>query len=446
MILIIIAMIIAVTLIILTINNKEKSGNQNHVVPNNTNHIEMNNIADENITSEEKIVFNKKIHRVDSTNEYYTVDKSIRNYLLYSKVGNQRAIKGISNNNIFNQSDTAGSLKIKDMYAVDNENGTTYFMELKLSNSTYYILLLSDFKNDTFAIYNLSYDQYRNIINEGGEANYTQYIEVPKNEFNKIQHVNLSKSEIAEKYLDSYIQNARYDTEEAYNSLNEEYKKKRFGSYQNYVAYLSEENKARQLASLDHNSIREQEEFSSEEEYVDYINSLSQASIQRYDTYSKDGKEYYIVLDSYHNFYIFETTSVMNYKLYLDSYTIGLEYFENQYDEKGKTRDEKIQINIEKIFEALNNKDYEYVYHKIDEKVRTETFKNYETFANYMQRGLFNNNSIELEDYTEEDEVGTYKIKITDKEGKSMIEMPMTISMELDDEIGYIIVKILFEE
>ena len=50
------------------------------------------------------------------------------------------------------------------------------------------------------------------------------------------------------------------------------------------------------MESLDPNSIRKQEEFSTDEQYKEYLDGLEQKGLERYDTYSENGKEYFICL------------------------------------------------------------------------------------------------------------------------------------------------------
>jgi len=459
--LIILVILILITMMTILLLNTDKIRQKDGTIHNGTK----NNIVfddDNQPDAPEERETAENITRLNHSNTFFSIEKCIHRYFVYLRAGNSKAVaeiieesyknaKGINEKNALNvlRGDIPydGKYVVKEIYVREDNYKPIYFivgtLEKNSVKTPYYLMMKQDKENIAFSLKPITEQEYNRYIRGTEEEAFIEEIEL--GEYNKIINITLTKEELAGKYLDSYVQNARYDSQEAYNSLDEEYRRARFGSYQNYVAYLTEPNKAKQLASLDHNSIKEQSEFSSDEEYAEYINSLSQATFKKYDTYSEEGKEYYIVLDDYDNFYVFEIESVMNYKLYLDSYTVDIDYFMKQYLED-TTVEEKTQINIEKIFEALNNKDYHYVYDKIDEEVRTETFRNYETFADYMQRGLFNSNQVEYDDNREEGNRCTYQIIVTDKEGKNTTKIPMTISIELDESQNtYKIMKILFE-
>ena len=432
-------------MLVISIKNQEDGKNKKgvedkvNVVKNtNINNVNDNNTAqDENDTAQEELYANKKIHRVDSENEYYTVEKSLRNYLLYSKVGNEKAINSISNGEtIFDRNVASGKMTIENMYAIDNDEGTTYFIDIQLSGNSYYIVFINDFTNGTFRISNLENQEYNNIIN-GGSSLYEEHISVSKNEYNSVQHVNLNNSEIVEKYFKSYIQNAIYNSEKAYMSLDEDYRNARFGSYQNFREYLEEPVKERQLESFDQNSIKDLEDFENEEEYREYMANLNKKTLKNYEHVIDGGKEYYICIDAYDNIYIFEIDGVMNYKLYLDTYTIELEYFTKRDYNEETINEDKAKRNTEKVFEALNSKDYEYVYKKLDDKIKDDV--GYDEFIQYMKQILFNNNHMEFDEVTDENDVYSCKIIITDNDGKNIEERTMTIEIELTQVNEFII-------
>lgn len=410
---------------------------QGNKMQNNNN--EISNIQEEK--PQEELNINKKVHRVDSENEYYSIERNLKTYVLYSKIGNEKAINYLSNGPIFDRNIAAGQLNIKAMYAIDNENGSTYVMDIVLSENTYYIVLRTDEENATFKINEIEQEEYEKAI-KGESSQYNNTIKISKNDYNNIEYVSLNNSQIAEKYLKSYVQNARYNPEAAYNSLDERYRNARFGNYRNFVEYLSEQNKAKQLRSLDSNSIRKQEEFSNDEEYKEYLDGLEQKGLERYDIFSENGKEYFICIDSYDNFYIFETNGVMNYKLYLDTYTVELGYFMKKNENSGI--DDKIRREIEKVFEALNSKDYNYVYNKLEQSSKIGEYETYEKFVQYVNSNLFSNNEMIFEDSVDEDGAHGYKIIVTDKEGKNTRQVPITILLEIDENENSIVKSLIF--
>ena len=127
----------------------------------------------------------------------------------------------------------------------------------------------------------------------------------------------------------------------------------------------------------------------------------------------------------------------MKYKVYLDTYTIDLDYFINQYNKEDATTKDKIERNVEKILEALNIKDYEYVYKKLDNSLRNQM--NYNEFYKNIDSILFDNSYMEIKETTENNDSYTYKIIITDRERKVDREIEMVIVVELTQESDFTI-------
>lgn len=454
---IIILIIIAMVVISNQNTNKNNAKTPNDIIENDTNINEENkpDAPDERVTA-------KNVTRLNNTNMFFSIEKCMYNYFIYLRAGNSKAIyeiieedykdsNGINEQNVLEElrKDIIydGKYNINEIYVREDNHKPIYFIYGTLRNDVartpYYLIMKQDKANIAFSLRPITKDEYEMYTQGVAKETFEDDIKLKK--YNKIMNIALTDEEVAKKYFNSYIQNARYDTQEAYNSLDEEYRNARFGNYQNFIEYLSEETKAKQIENFDRNNIKGQEDFATEEEYKEYIDTLNQASIKKYYKHVEDGKEYYICLDAYDNFYIFEISSVMNYKLYLDSYTIDTPYFLSQYTDEETTTEEKGQINVEKIFEAINNKDYRYVYNKIDNNVRNELFGTYENFVNYIRKNLFNMNNIEFDESLEEDNICTEKLIVTDKTAKDIKQILMTIVLELDNENSYIITDIQFK-
>lgn len=105
--------------------------------------------------------------------------------------------------------------------------------------------------------------------------------------------VYISDEDMASIYLNDYINNITYDVLSAYNSLNEDYRKKRFSNINKFREYLSK---------LDYSSLR----------------------AKKYAVDHKNGFDYHFVYDEDNNVYIFKTDGVLQYELYLDSITVDI--------------------------------------------------------------------------------------------------------------------------
>lgn len=429
-----IIIVLIILLILLTLSTKkEKKEENNNLVGNNNNNNSMENLQTNEIEEKpEEIYLDKQINRVNNVSEYYTTEKCIKSFLIYLKANNQSAIYGISQgNSIFDISDIINGkdIQIKEMYSIDNDYGTTFFTKVRVNGREYNLRIIQDFVNNTFGISGISNQEYLNITTGGDVSKYSTYTQVPKNEYNNIVYVNLDNAELAEKYLASYVYNARYYPEEAYNSLDEEYRNKKFGNYQNFVAYLTETKKAKQLESLDPKSIKDISSFPNEEEYKQYIYNLEQKGMAKYDIYEKDGINYCICVDDYNNYYIFKIINVMNYELMLDTYTIDLPQFIEEY--RNATTEEKVILNIKKIFRAINDKDYSYVYNKLDAEYKANNFSNYDTFKSILQNNFFENNTVKFDEFIEEGQTYKYVLLVTDTQGINANTLRVTIVMTL---------------
>ena len=120
------------------------------------------------------------------------------------------------------------------------------------------------------------------------------YSEFLKNyEVNEYIATYVSDEDMAKIYLNDYIHNMYYDVENAYSLLDEEYRNKKFGSLVSYKAYVKSLN-------------------------------FRTYTLDRYYISSDDGYLTFGVYDNNGNFYAFKTNGVMQYKVYLDDYTVEI--------------------------------------------------------------------------------------------------------------------------
>ena len=128
----------------------------------------------------------------------------------------------------------------------------------------------------------------RIVNNENDEPIYMKNYEV-----NEYIPVYVSDEDMAKIYLNEYIHTMYSDINKAYNLLDEEYRNKKFGNIENYRAYVSN------------------------------LNSSSYHLDSFYIDDSKKNKIYGIY-DTNGNMFIFETNGIMQYKVYLDDYTVEI--------------------------------------------------------------------------------------------------------------------------
>lgn len=445
---------VIIAMIAISITNKEETKlNIVNVGEDTSTNISNNNnnisVADIEGIREEGLTVDATI--VKDRNLFFSIEKMMKNYFLYLNAGNTNAVysmlesnyrnlQGISTENVLQIArqniSYDGTFEAKEVYAAENTDKPIYYifgtLEKNNSKQNVYYTMYRDILNSSFALKPITETEYKQYVSKAS-------VEVGKNieanNFNKVVSTIVSDEDMAEKYLNSYIYNALYSTQEAYNTLNEEYKNKKFGTMQNYITYLNE--RLDVLKALDRHSIRSFEEFASEEEYLEYINSLSTKYLKQYSFYTNNDKNYCLCVDSYDNYYIFEIVDVMNYKLILDTYTIDLPAFLEEYNDS--TNEEKSRLNLAKIIEALNDKDYLYVYNKLDEQYRISNISDFEVFKSTLSQSLFNKNYVEVNETTELENGYKFSLTLTDKTGIQEGSVQMIITVELKEGTDFVI-------
>ena len=156
--------------------------------------------------------------------------------------------------------------------------------------------------------------------------------------------------------------------------------------------------------------------FDTLDEYKKYmkknIRYIISSSIEKYQINEFDEYTEYICIDQYGNYYIFKETGVMNYTLQLDTYTIDSQEFIEKYNKGSEQL--KVGMNLEKIFQALNRKDYEYIYKKLHNTFKTNNFPTLQSFEDYMEENFFDMNKIDYGKFEEKSGVYIYEVNITD--------------------------------
>ena len=287
-----------------------------------------------------------------------------------------------------------------------------------------------DTENNIYCLFPLSENEYNKYIKEEEkeENNFT----IEKNEYNTMERMMLSDEDKAEKYLNSYIYNAIHNTQVAYDNINEEYRHKKFSNFQEDVEYLN--NKKEQLIALDKSRIETTDNLTAEEEYQLYTNK-NNAGLSKYsfDT-SLDAKKC-ICVDTYGNYYIFNITGAMQYNVILDVFTIDVEGINDKYKSANQT--EKLKMNTQKIIYAINDKDYKYLYNKLNASFKNNYFSDITSFKNYINQNFYSTNSVTDASYIEEGEVYICKLQISDGYQDKTINIMQRLLENNDYEISF---------
>ena len=155
-------------------------------------------------------------------------------------------------------------------------------------------------------------------------------------------------------------------------------------------------------------------------DYKNYItknfSTILASSIEKYKINEMENEKEYICIDQYGNYYIFKDNGVMNYTVKFDTYTINTEEFNNKYDNGSEQL--KVGMNLEKVFQALNRKDYDYIYGKLDSTFKQNNFKTLEDFEKFAKENFNDINKFEYGKFQEQSGVYIYEILISDAQEK----------------------------
>lgn len=390
---------------------------------------------------------NEKVIMLQSENEFFALEKQISNFILYNKAGNNVGLFKLLKSDYIKQNQITEDnviSKLKDLfpnseeefylekvYTRDSLDKPIYYIEGYLGNNAqaYYMVVDWDLDNETFCIYPINKEEYEKYITEKlkEENNFS----IEKNEYNNLKVIILSNEEKAEKYMRSYIRKASYHSSQAYQIIDSTYREKKFSSFEEYREYLI--NKKDELISFDNSKIKSLSDFNTEEEYNEYINNLKIGRLEKYSFEEIDGTRRCICIDNYNNYYIFNITSAMQYTIILDVYTIDLPEIAEQYqstDEKGK-----VQINIQKVIQAVNDNDYKYLYSKLDETFKNNNFSNIDKFKDFINTKFYNLNKIQNATYNQDGNIYICDLQISNENETKTVR----ILIRLLEDANYVI-------
>ncbi len=412
------------------------------------------NIKAENVTMPNEVPsdgenynITKELKAVTIRNDFYTVKTCIEKFYntyanIFSSINNNFMLEGealesvkreqtTNVNSIYNMLDTEYvtyanitkenllnklqkinqiSVEIDNMYVSEQtENVYVYFVYGNLldtntvTNKEFSMIVKVDKQNKTFKVYLEDYlkAKYNNI--KEGDNIQISVEETVKNDIDNIyQYKVVTDETYITEIFNTYAKDLLYNRARAYKLLNEEYSSKKFNTQQ---------------------------------EFEDYIkNNLYKLATMKLDKYQKNkSNDYtqYACIDQNGNYYIFREKQPMQYSVILDTYTIDLPEFTEKYT--ASKDEDKILLNIQKCFAAINNKDYSYVYNKLDQTFKNNNFKTLAEFENYIKANMFEANSVSSSNGKVQGNIYMYDITIKDSTGKNTNSVTKTFVMQLKE-------------
>ena len=301
------------------------------------------------------------------------------------------------------QKDFEEKFVAKDMNVLSGERIDSYAIYGEKIDETLnevqkmYFIFRIDIEKMTYDIEELN-ESYNNINEINLETNIQ---EIQNDGTNAFEAETVTSEQMCRIYLEDFTQLELNNPEEAYNLIDEEYKKERFPTFEDYQKYI--------------------------EGYKDVIQT---GALYQYATDYKDDYTEYILVDNYGTSYTVKETSVMNYTIKLDNYTIKVDNYNEDYI---KLSDEnKVQSNVYIFLQMINTKDYLHAYELLDDTFKNNNFDTLDKFEEYIKQNFFsfNYNSTEV-DVTQEGEYYIYESTIRNNAGNTAESKRLTVIMKL---------------
>lgn len=137
------------------------------------------------------------------------------------------------------------------------------------------------------------FNQKNSLLGGIDTENYEYLKNYKSNEFLPVY---VTEEDMVKKYLNDYKNNMLFNVDDAFNSLNKEYREKRFGDLNGYKKYLES------ILSL----------------------SIYSTEVEKYSVTNIGGNKLFNIYDKSGNQYLIKELSIMNYEVYLDEYTVTI--------------------------------------------------------------------------------------------------------------------------
>lgn len=430
-IVLIILIVIATILFVIIINTQEQGNEEKNNQAVNYFTDDNGNIIDD-VPETEVLEQNKTWKEVNLVSEYYAIKNSLEDLFLRMleaktyeieqlKTDAKEKVKELLSNYIEEKNITDSKLEsliekyyeeeleIERMYYQNQGNLVyAYFVQGQLTNSKekcnfivildrntdYYTILPNEYINET----------YGSTLDLSKVTLSTDIIKVEKKTSNRIYYSSFNDEDMSKKYFSDYIQKLKDDYQQVYDLLDENYKQKRFGSYEKFEKYIKN----------------------------NYENLTNREMSQYTISYEKNNITIYTCTDQYGNSYIFTASAVMHYTLLLDDYTIENSSFNEEYENASDLN--KGLMNCKKFFKMINMKDYEAAYNLLDENFKQTYFATESRFEQYMTTNLFTINAATCNENSDQGSGEyLYKTTITDATGANSKQIQLNIVIKLDD-------------
>ena len=298
----------------------------------------------------------------------------------------------------------------KMYYQNINEYIYLYMVQVKLVKDNKYsdnnvtILIKLDSQNATFSI--IPREGYKNV--KVGESVEYSASNIEKNVYNQYQYKNIDDIQIVDDLLVKYKNAVLYNRKDGYDLLDKDYRENRFGDYDTFSQYI--ENNIKEISSLT---------------FTQYLVNDNQGSKQ------------YVCKDQYENLYIFNEKAVMDCTVMLDTYTLDTDKFKERYNSSNTQY--KVMMNIDKVRQMMNARDYRSMFKYLDESFRKTYFENdVDKFEDYMKYHFPSHYKFEYGDYSEDSGISIQDVTMEDMTGKDTTNIGEKFYMQLNEGTDFV--------
>lgn len=313
--------------------------------------------------------------------------------------------------NILSKYKNADDFDIKKMYYNDeDENNTIFYLDIslmkenKLIGKKEVIVGRLDRKNGLFGIIPVQLDNDKILQNNLKVS--TE--EMEKNTYNQYQFKNIDDIQMVDDLLVKYKNAVLYNRKEGYELLDKDYREKRFGDYNTFSKYVE-------------NNIKE----------------ISSMTFTKYLVNTGDDYKEYVCKDQYENLYIFHEKAVMDCTVTLDTYTLDNDTFNEKYN--SSSTQYKVMMNIDKVRQMMNARDYRTMFNYLDETFRTTYFENDEDkFEEYMRYQFSSHYTFEFGEYSDESGVSIQEVTMKDMNENNNGDIGERFYMQLNEGTDFV--------
>lgn len=418
LILVLVLMVVLVFLSGRQSKNSNSNNDDNESISDN-NDEQLDN-SSEQVTSEQE---RNRLVNVTNTNTYFLLKKCVNSY--YSSIINENSL-AIIDDKAKDEIDVKQidilpykyipEFSIDKIYKQEIDwDQDMYVIYYRTENGNSYkdaaIIIRMDTENQTFSVYPYEYLKKKNYLDlkENDTIDTENLKEIQTSSLNT--YTEISDIDIATYVTELFTRykfDLQFDNEKLYENIVPKYKQEKFNTFEEFKNYINE-NKS--------TLYKEQVTDYKRTKYDNYIEIIGNTNQNRN--------------------YVFYVSNIMNYTIELDDYSVMSENKQDNYIQL--LPQSKAKYCIDRVIEAINNKDYDFIYDRLNPILKSNYYSNKEDFIKFINQNFFNNNSYEIdEDYQRiSSNVYQFNVKINNEEAEEFSYNWVKMSITLNDDTDF---------